>query len=160
MWVPCMMFHAPLYPIEALTNDSSHESTISLVSPKTRKKKKLLRSWGSFHYFHTNLKRFLHVKSALSLFLSHLNIHEKYNLSSQPLTRSITWAVPCAWCKKIFINFFIAFSLLCLLHIVMPCKKTVDTLMRKLRGRGISDQIIRKFLSISSLLSHICLYCL
>ena len=28
------MFHAPLYPIETLTHDSSHESTISLVSPK------------------------------------------------------------------------------------------------------------------------------
>ena len=30
------MFHAPSYPIEVLTHDSSHESTICFVSPKKK----------------------------------------------------------------------------------------------------------------------------
>ena len=100
MWVLCKMFHSSPYPIKAMTQQ--------IASTKLR-----LR-------FHSIIsvqiwKWLLHVESSLSLFLSHLNINEKYNLSSQPLTLLVKWLVPCKknWSNSLLLSYFIfiAFSL-------------------------------------------------
>ena len=72
------MFHVPSYPIEALTHDSSHESTISFVS--LLKKKKLAYTKVRFiPLFSYKLeKRLLHVDAGknfqILLFFKIINI--------------------------------------------------------------------------------------
>ena len=104
VWLLCKMFHSSSYPTKAMTHDSSHESTNSFHEAEV-----------SFHYPIQTWKWLLHVESSLSLFLSHLNINEKYNLSSQPPTLSIKWLVPCKknWSNSSLLSYFIfiAFSL-------------------------------------------------
>ena len=108
-------------------NLSSQPPTLSvkwLVPCKKNWSNSLLLSYFIFIAFSLYLysiisvqiwKWLLHVKSSLSLFLSHLNINEKYNLSSQPMTLSIKWLVPCKknWSNSSLLShfIFIAFSL-------------------------------------------------
>ena len=81
-------------------------------------------------------KWLLHVESSLSLFLSHLNINEKYNLSSQPPTLSIKWLVPCKknWSNSFFVVFLLylhCFLTLYLLHVESFRVRKIDQFLIK-----------------------------
>ena len=83
--VLCKMFHAPSYPIEALTHDSSHESTISFVSQKKKKKKTVHKAKVHSIIFIQTWKLLLHVdagkNSQIPLFfeiISILPLFKKY----------------------------------------------------------------------------------
>ena len=81
-------------------------------------------------------KWLLHVELSLSLSLSHLNINEKYNLSSQPPTLSIKWLVPCKknWSNSFFVAFLLylhCFLTLSLLHVESYRVRKIDQFLIK-----------------------------
>ena len=113
MWVLCKMFHSSSYPIKAMTQAMSQQ----IASTKLR--------------FHSIIsiqiwKWLLHVESSLSLFLSHLNINEKYNLSSQPLTLSIKWLVSCKKNWSDFDLILLCILTLSLLHVESYHVRKID----------------------------------